>query len=160
MPFDFKRKAYSGMLEWKNKLAGKYALLVEGARRVGKTHLVKSFVEKEYESFIFIDFSHKDAIVRESKKAFTEERDIEGTLERLQTIHRISLIPGRSCIVFDEVQRFPVAREAIKQLVAYGKYHFIETGSLRGIRENGKDIVFPSEGHRFKVRPVDLEEVR
>ena len=158
MPFDFRRKAYSGMLEWKEKLAGKYALLVEGARRVGKTHLVRSFVEKEYESFIFIDFSHKDAIVRESRKAFTEERDIEGTLERLQTIHRTSLIPGRSCIVFDEVQRFPVAREAIKQLVAYGKYHFIETGSLLGIRENVKDIVVPSEEHRMKLHPLDLEE--
>ena len=155
---DFKRKAYSRMLEWKAGLADKYALLVEGARRVGKTHLVRSFVEKEYDSFIFIDFSHKDALVRESKKAFTEERGVEGTLERLQTIHRTSLVPGRSCIVFDEVQRFPAAREAIKQLVAYGKYHYIETGSLLGIRENAKDIVVPSEEHRMKLHPLDLEE--
>lgn len=158
MQQNFKRKAYSRMLKWKAKFAGKYALLVEGARRVGKTHLVRSFVEKEYDSFIFIDFSHKDTIVRESKKAFTEERGVEGTLERLQTIHRTSLVPGRSCVVFDEVQCFPVAREAIKQLVSYGKYHYIETGSLLGIRENVKDIVVPSEEHRMKLHPLDLEE--
>ena len=121
MELDFKRKAYSQMLEWKRSLAGRYALLVEGARRVGKTHLVREFAAREYESCLFVDFSGQSRLVRESKKAFTEERDIEGTLERLQTIHRTSLIPGRSCIVFDEVQRFPVAREAIKQLVAYGK---------------------------------------
>ncbi len=158
MPFDFKRKAYSQMLEWKRHLAGKYALLIEGARRVGKTHLVQSFIAREYESSILIDFSRKDAVVRESKKAFTEERDVNGTLERLQTIHRVSLVPGRSCIVFDEVQRFPPAREAIKHLVANGKYHYIETGSLLGIRENVKDIVIPSEEHKMKLHPMDFEE--
>ena len=155
---EFKRKAYSQMLDWKANLADRYALLIEGARRVGKTHLVREFVSKEYESFIFIDFSHKGSLVEDSKKAFTEERDIRGTLERLQTIHRVSLIPGRSCVVFDEVQRFPVAREAIKQLMEYGKYHYIETGSLLGIRENVKDIVIPSEEHKMKMYPLDLEE--
>lgn len=145
MPTNFKRKAYAQLREWKDKLADKYALLIEGARRVGKTHLVQEFVGKEYESSIFIDFSRKGRLVQESKKAFTEEDDIKGTLERLQTIHRVSLIPGRSCVVFDEVQRFPIAREAIKQLMEYGKYHYIETGSLLGIHENVKDIVIPSE---------------
>ncbi len=158
MEIELKRKAYDQMLEWKNTLADKYALLIEGARRVGKTHLVKEFVEKEYDFFIFIDFSHKGKLVQESKKAFTEENDIKGTLERLQTIHRISLKPGRSCVVFDEVQRFPAAREAIKQLVEYGKYHYIETGSLLGIHENVKDIVIPSEEHRMKLHPLDFEE--
>lgn len=158
MSIIFKRKAYAQMLEWKNALADKYALLIEGARRVGKTHLVREFVEKEYESFIFIDFSHKDRIVQSSKSAFTDENDIKGTLERLQTIHNISLVPGKSCIVFDEVQRFPIAREAIKQLVAYGKYHYIETGSLLGIQENVKDIVIPSEEHKMKLHPLDFEE--
>lgn len=158
MPLDFRRKAYAQMLDWKNNLAGKYALLVEGARRVGKTHLVRKFVEREYESCIFIDFSGKDRLVRESKKAFTEERDVKGTLERLQTLHRVSLVPGRSCVVFDEVQRFPAAREAIKHLVEYGKFHYIETGSLLGIRENVQDIVVPSEEHKMKLHPLDLEE--
>ncbi len=158
MQLTFKRKAYGQMLEWKKNLAGKYALLIEGARRVGKTHLSREFVEKEYDSFIFIDFSHKGKLTQESKKAFTEESDIRGTLERLQTIHRVSLRPGRSCVVFDEVQRFPTAREAIKQLVEYGKYHYIETGSLLGIHENVKDIVIPSEEHRFKLYPLDFEE--
>ena len=158
MSREFSRKAYAEMLEWKKKLAGKYALLIEGARRVGKTHLVRTFAAREYESFIFIDFSHKDSLVRESKKAFVEERDVVGTLERLQTIHRVSLVPGKSCLVFDEVQRFPPAREAIKRLVEYGKYHYIETGSLLGIRENVKDIVIPSEEHRMKLHPLDFEE--
>ena len=98
MPTNFKRKAYAQLREWKDKLADKYALLIEGARRVGKTHLVQEFVGKEYESSIFIDFSRKGRLVQESKKAFTEEDDIKGTLERLQTIHRVSLIPGRSCV--------------------------------------------------------------
>ena len=158
MPFNFRRKAYAQMLEWKSTLADRYALLIEGARRVGKTHLVREFVRNEYESSIFIDFSHKGKLVQESKKAFTEESDIRGTLERLQTIHRVSLISGRSCVVFDEVQRFPIAREAIKQLIEYGKYHYIETGSLLGIHENVKDIVIPSEEHKMKMYPLDFEE--
>lgn len=158
MTLDFKRKAYVQMLEWKRTLAGRYALLVEGARRVGKTHLVREFAAREYESCLFIDFSGQNQLVRDSKKAFTEERDVQGTLERLQTLHRVSLVPGRSCVVFDEVQRFPVAREAIKRLVEYGRYHYIETGSLLGIKENVKDIVVPSEEHRMKLHPLDFEE--
>ena len=86
MPLDFKRKAYAQMLEWKRNLAGRYALLVEGARRVGKTHLVREFAAREYESCLFIDFSGQNQLVRDSKKAFTEERDVQGTLERLQTL--------------------------------------------------------------------------
>lgn len=155
---ELRRKAYSEMLSWKRDLADRYALLIEGARRVGKTHLIERFVRSEYESYIFIDFSHKDKLTRESKKAFTEATDIIGTLERLQTIHRVSLVPGKSCIVFDEVQQFPVAREAVKQLVSYGKYHYIESGSLVGIKENVKDIVIPSEEHKMKLYPLDLEE--
>jgi len=158
MTYEFRRKAYDQMLDWKRTMADRYALLVEGARRVGKTHLIQRFVEKEYESSIYIDFSQKGKLVRDSKKAFTEEVDIRGTLERLQVIHRVSLKEGGSCMVFDEVQRFPAAREAIKQLVAYGKYHYIESGSLVGIKENVKDIVIPSEEHKIKLFPLDFEE--
>lgn len=155
---ELKRKAYDKMLAWKHDLAGRYALLIEGARRVGKTHLIKRFVQAEYESYIFIDFSHNDKLTRDSKRAFTEAANIVETLERLQTIHRVSLVPGNSCVVFDEIQRFPIARETIKQLVAHGKYHYIESGSLLGIKENVKDIVIPSEEHRMKLYPLDLEE--
>jgi predicted AAA+ superfamily ATPase len=155
---EFKRKAYDAILEWKNHLAGKTALLVEGARRVGKTHLVRRFVEREYDSHIFIDFSEKGSRTRAFRRAFEECADTADLLERLQIAAEVSLIPGRSCIVFDEVQRFPSAREAIKQLVAYGKYHYIETGSLLGIAENVKDIVIPSEEHCVKLHPLDFEE--
>ena len=158
MNLEFRRKAYDQMLEWKHSMSSRYALLIEGARRVGKTHLIQKFIEQEYESYIFIDFSQKGTLVRDSKKAFTEETDIRGTLERLQTLYHVSLQEGKSCIVFDEVQRFPTAREAIKQLVAYGKYHYIESGSLLGIKENVKDIVIPSEEHKMKLFPLDFEE--
>ena len=130
-PASFKRKAYDEILEWKRTLAGKTALLVEGARRVGKTHLVKRFAENEYESYVFIDFSEKGSRTRAFKRAFEECDGTADLLERLQLAAEVSLVPGRSCVVFDEVQRYPAAREAIKQLVAYGKYHYIETGSER-----------------------------
>ena len=143
------------MLEWKKHLADKYALLVEGARRVGKTHLVTRFVKNEYEKSVYIDFSLKSNITKESKRAFEEESSTEDLVERLALIQGVRLIPGKTCFVFDEVQRYPSAREAIKALMAFGKYHYIETGSLLGIRENVKDIVIPSEEHssgRFLVR--------
>lgn len=155
---DFKRKAYGEILEWKRTLAGKTALLVEGARRVGKTHLVRRFAENEYESHVFIDFSEKGSRTRAFKRAFEECSGTADLLERLQMVAETSLVPGRSCVVFDEVQRFPAAREAIKQLVAYGRYHYIETGSLLGIAENVRDIVIPSEEHRVKLHPLDFEE--
>ena len=154
----FKRKAYKEMLDWKDNLAGKTALLIEGARRVGKTHLITEFVRKEYESFIYIDFSAKGREIRAIKRAFAECSDIENFLERLRILTSVTLIPGRSCVVFDEVQRYPEAREAIKQLVAYGKYHYIESGSLLGIKENVKNIVIPSEEHSMELHPLDFEE--
>jgi len=155
---EFKRKAYDEFLRWKANLAGKTALLVEGARRVGKTHLVSKFARQEYASFLYIDFSAKGKQVRAYKRAFEECDDIANLLERLQLLSGVTLVPGGSCVVFDEVQRYPPAREAIKQLVAYGRYHYIETGSLLGINENVKDIVIPSEEHSIKLHPMDFEE--
>ena len=155
---EFKRKAYSEILDWKERLADKTALLVEGARRVGKTHLVSRFMREEYESCIYIDFSAKGKQVRAYKRAFAECDDVANLLERLQLLAGVTLVPGRSCVVFDEVQRYPPAREAIKQLVKYGTYHYIETGSLLGIHENVKDIVIPSEEHSIKLYPLDFEE--
>ena len=155
---EFERKAYHEFLDWKAKLAGKTALLVEGARRVGKTHLVKRFAQREYENFIYIDFSAKGKQIRAYRRAFEECDDIENLLERLQILSGVRLVTGRSCVIFDEVQRYPAAREAIKQLVEHGKYHYIETGSLLGINENVKDIVVPSEEHSVKLYPMDIEE--
>ena len=155
---EFERKAYHEFLDWKAKLADKTALLVEGARRVGKTHLVKRFAQREYENFIYIDFSAKGKQIRAYRRAFEECDDVENLLERLQILSGVRLVTGRSCVIFDEVQRYPAAREAIKQLVEHGKYHYIETGSLLGINENVKDIVVPSEEHSVKLYPMDIEE--
>ncbi len=155
---DFKRKAYAEMLDWKNRLAGKYALLIEGARRTGKTYLVKRFAEAEYDSCIFIDFSKSDRQTRAAKAAFSQSNDIADLISRLELIYLVKMLAGRSCLVFDEVQRFPTARESIKHLVEYGRYHYIETGSLVGIHENVKDILIPSEEHSMKLHPLDFEE--
>ena len=154
----FERKAYAEMLEWKMRLAGKYALMVEGARRTGKTSLLKTFVEHEYESSIFIDFSLKTKLVSAARRAFTEAQDMEDLVTRLELLYAVKLIPGKSCIVFDEVQLFPTARGTIKSLVEYGKYHYLESGSLVGIRENVKDILIPSEEHKMRLFPLDFEE--
>ena len=153
-----KRKAYSALMEWKRTMASRYAILVEGARRVGKTYLIKDFVQREYESSIYIDFSQKSSLSVAARKAFSEEEDVTGVLERLSIIYGVRLVPGNSCLVFDEVQRFPQAREMIKGFMEHGKYHFIESGSLVGIKENTKDIVIPSEEHSLKLHPLDFEE--
>ena len=155
---EFERKFYQKMLDWKERMADRYALLVEGARRVGKTHLVTRFAKNEYETFVYIDFSLKNKITKESKRAFEEESSIEDAIGRLALIQGVRLIPGRTCFIFDEVQRYPTAREAIKSLMAFGKYHYIETGSLLGIKENVEDIVIPSEEHSQKLYPLDFEE--
>ena len=155
---EFERKFYQKMLDWKERMADRYALLVEGARRVGKTHLVTRFAKNEYETFVYIDFSLKNKITKESKRAFEEESSREDAIGRLALIQGVRLIPGRTCFIFDEVQRYPTAREAIKSLMAFGKYHYIETGSLLGIKENVEDIVIPSEEHSQKLYPLDFEE--
>lgn len=155
---DFRRKGYEEMLSWKRELAGKTALLIEGARRVGKTHLIQRFIKNEYASHLYIDFSSQGKQIAAVKRAFQESDDMAGLLERLQIQCGVTLIEGNGCIVFDEVQRFPQAREAIKPLVQYGKYHYIESGSLLGIHETVKDILLPSEEHSMKLYPLDFEE--
>ena len=154
----FKRKAYAGILDWKNRLADKYALLVEGARRVGKTFLLRQFIANEYTTSIYIDFASNSKTTKDAKRAFTEAVDIADLILRLELIFAVKLIPGESCIVFDEVQLFPIARGTIKALVEYGRFHYIESGSLVGIRENVKDILIPSEEHKMKMFPLDFEE--
>jgi len=151
----FKRKAYAQLKEWKERYAGKYAVLLEGARRVGKTTIVREFAENEYESFIFIDFSNVSQNVLE---CFEDIWNLNIFFLRLQTVTGIQLIKGKSVIVFDEVQLFPRARQAIKHLVADGRYHYIETGSLISIHKNVKDILIPSEEMKIPVYPMDYEE--
>lgn len=154
----YERAIYRELLDWKVRLAGKYALLLEGARRVGKTCTLKRFAESEYKSFIYIDFSMKDRRTSDAKKAFESARDIADLILRLRLIFEVDLFVGESCLIFDEVQRFPPAREAVKHLVAFGKYHYIESGSLVGIKENVRDIVIPSEEYKLKLHPLDFWE--
>ncbi len=151
----FKRKAYDKLLDWKKTWDGKYAVLLEGARRVGKSTLAECFAKNEYESYILIDFSKNE------KNLFDCFEDI-GNLDlfflRLQNASGVTLYKRKSVIVFDEVQLYPKARQAIKHLVKDGRYDYIETGSLISIKKNVKDILIPSEEMRIEVNPMDYEE--
>lgn len=152
----FKRKAYDRLLEWRRTSAGKSAILVEGARRVGKTTLVREFASAEYEDYIYIDFSKAPKAVLD---LFRDEREDVDTFLRMLQLHYAKSMPHRrSAIVLDEVQRFPVAREYVKHLVADGRFDYLETGSLISIRKNVGDIVIPSEEERVFLPPLDFEE--
>ena len=154
---NFKRKAYERFLEWKSKSHGRTALMVEGARRVGKSTLVMEFAEKEYEDYLLLDFAIEDNDVKENFKQ---------NVGHLETFFRNlflakgkkELKPGKSVIIFDEVQLFALARQAIKYLVKDGRYDYIETGSLISIKENTKNILIPSEEYKIKMFPMDFEE--
>ena len=154
----FKRKVYQRMLQWKSESAGKSALLVEGARRVGKSTLVKHFAEREYESHILLDFANLLPEVRRLME--TSLADLNYLFMRLQIIYNVTLVERKSVIIFDEVQLLPLARQAIKYLVADGRYDYIETGSLISIRKNTQNIVIPSEEDRIQMYPMDYEEFR
>lgn len=152
----FRRKIYDKLLKWKELSEGNSALLLEGARRIGKSTIVEEFARREYDDYMIIDFMSAN---KDIKNNFTEN------LENLDEFYRnLFLLKGkelrgdRCVIIFDEVQLFPVARQAIKYLVADGRYDFIETGSLISIKKNVKDILIPSEEHRIKMYPMDFEE--
>ncbi|MBO7596130.1 MAG: ATP-binding protein [Bacteroidales bacterium] len=151
----FKRKLYSEMLQWKQQWQGKYALLIEGARRVGKSTLAENFAKNEYKSYILIDFSKSSLQVRE---LFDDINDLDFFFFKLQGIFKIQLIERQSVIIFDEVQNEPKARQAIKHLVKDGRYDYIETGSLISIRKNVQNIVIPSEEMSMTLNPMDFEE--
>lgn len=153
----FKRKIYQKMLDWKNKRKGETALLIKGARRIGKSTIVRQFVENEYETYIFIDFSNAK---KEVFDLFEDVSDLDYIFMRLQVIYNVKLIERKSAIVFDEVQKQPYARQAIKHLVADGRYDFLETGSLISIKKNVKDIILPSEESKLTMYPMDFEEFR
>lgn len=152
----FKRKIYGKFLTWKTEAMGRKALLVEGARRIGKSTIVEKFAKNEYKSYILIDFAKTGDDV---KSYFYQHLTDLDTLYMLLSVHYgVKLYERESVIIFDEVQLFPKAREAIKYLVADGRYDFMETGSLISIKENVKDIVIPSEERHIKMYPLDFEE--
>ena len=152
----FKRKIYDKFLAWKDETKGKKALLVEGARRIGKSTIVEEFAKNEYKSYIIIDFAKAS---QDIKSYFQQHLNNLDTFYMLLSVqYGVKLYPRESIIIFDEVQMFPRAREAIKYLVADGRYDFIETGSLISIKENVKDIVLPSEERHIKMYPLDFEE--
>lgn len=151
-----RRKSYDSLLAWKNGSAGKTALLVQGARRVGKSYIVEEFAKKEYRSYILIDFNKAGEQV---KDLFNNDlNDMRSFFLKLSALYGTSLHERESLIIFDEVQLFPRARSAVKYLVADGRYDYIETGSLISIRENVKDILIPSEEDRLDMYPFDFEE--
>lgn len=151
----YRRKVYDELLQWKNEWNGKYACLLEGARRVGKTTIAEEFARKEYDSYILIDFSN---VSKEMINVFDDISKLDHFFLRLQIETGIELHERRSVIIFDEIQLFPKARQAIKHLVKDGRYDYIETGSLISIKKNVKDILIPSEEHRIRVYPMDYEE--
>ena len=155
--FTFKRKIYAKMLEWKSESKGRTALLIEGARRIGKSTIVEEFAQREYETYILIDFNKAS---EEVKSLFNDLMDLDFIFLRLQAIFHKSLRPRKSVIIFDEVQKCPNARQAIKYLVADGRYDYIETGSLISIKKNTESITIPSEADRLQMYPMDFEEFR
>ena len=151
----FKRKIYDSLLSWKNESDGSTALLIEGARRVGKSTIVEEFGKNEYESYIMIDFSIASKVVFD---LFEDISDLNYFFLQLQLQYRVDLKERQSLIIFDEVQLCPKARQAIKHLVKDRRYDYIETGSLISIRKNVKDILIPSEERKISMYPMDYEE--
>lgn len=152
----FDRKIYNRLLAWKRTRNGKTALLIEGARRVGKSFVVGEFAKKEYKSHVIIDFSSPQPLTLAAIR--NEPHDLDGLFNRIALEYRTQLIPGQSLIVFDEVQLCPQARQMIKHLVADGRYSYIETGSLVTLKTQTEDILIPSEEERIAMHPMDFEE--
>ncbi len=151
-----KRKIYEQMLRWKQENIGKTALLIDGARRVGKSFIAEEFAKNEYRSYIMIDFNN---ISKDIEDLFLNYmNDLDTFFMYLSGYYTVKLYPNESLIIFDEVQEFPKARAAIKYLVADGRFDYIETGSLVSIKKNVKDIVIPSEERHIKMYPMDFEE--
>lgn len=153
----FKRKIYSKLLEWKREDDGRSAILVKGARRVGKSTIVEEFARNEYKSYMLVDFSKAS---QEVKSLFNDLMDLNYIFLRLQAIYNVVLENRKSVIIFDEVQECPMARQAIKTLVKDHRYDYIETGSLISIRKKTENIIIPSEETSIEMYPMDYEEFR
>ena len=153
----FKRKIYDELLQWKRTDEGRTAVLIQGARRVGKSTIAKEFAENEYETHILVDFAACSVEIRE---LFNDVSDLNRIFMRLQLEYSVELKERKSVIIFDEVQLAPKARQAIKYLVKDGRYDYMETGSLISIRKNVRDILIPSEEVKLHMFPMDYEEFR
>ena len=150
-----RRKIYNKIVEWKQSTNGTKALLIEGARRIGKSTIVEEFGKNEYKSYIMIDFNKASKRV---KSLFDDINNLDIFFQSLSLEYNTRLFKRESLIVFDEIQKFPKARETIKYLVADGRYDFIETGSLISIKENVENITIPSEERKIRMYPLDFEE--
>ena len=146
---------YQRLLKWKAETKGRKALLIEGARRVGKSTIAEKFAKEQYKSYILIDFNLAPKNIKDN---FENLNRLDVFFQNLSLEYNVRLYPGKSLIIFDEIQKFPKAREALKYLVADGRYDFIETGSLISIRENVEKITVPSEERKIKMYPIDFEE--
>ena len=153
----FKRKIYDTMLKWKSERNGETALLIQGARRVGKSTIAEEFARHEYKSYILIDFSK---VSKEVSDLFSDISDLNYLFIRLQFIYQVQLYERNSVIIFDEVQLQPLARQAIKHLVKDRRYDYIETGSLISVRSKSRNIIIPSEETKVDMYPMDYEEFR
>ena len=153
----FKRKVYDSMLKWKEERNGNTALLLQGARRIGKSTIAEEFARREYKSYILIDFSKAS---KEVISLFDDISDLNFLFLRLQFIYQTQLYERESVIIFDEVQLQPLARQAIKHLVKDNRYDYIETGSLISVRSKSSDIIIPSEETKINMYPMDYEEFR
>ena len=153
----FKRKIYDRILQWKQESNGETALMIQGARRIGKSTIVEQFAKDNYSSYLIIDFNKASATV---KSLFDDLMDLDFIFLQLQTIYNVVLEAHKSVIIFDEVQKCPNARQAIKYLVQDGRYDYIETGSLISIKKNTKGITIPSEEEQIDMYPMDFEEFR
>lgn len=151
-----KRKIFDDLVNWKHQSNGQSALLIDGARRVGKSYIVEEFAKKEYKSYIIIDFNRNDKNVEDIFENYLN--DLDSFFMYLSNYYNVRLFERESLIIFDEVQVFPKARASLKYLVADGRYDYIETGSLMSIKKNVKDIVIPSEEDNIKMHPMDFEE--
>ena len=153
----FKRKMYDTMLKWKSERNGDTALLIQGARRIGKSTIAEEFARNEYKSYILIDFSN---VSEEVSDLFKDISDLNYLFLRLQFIYHVQLYERESVIIFDEVQLQPLARQAIKHLVKDHRYDYIETGSLISVRSRSRNIIIPSEETKVDMFPMDYEEFR
>lgn len=151
-----KRKIYEKLLEWKENSNGKTALLIDGARRVGKSYIVEKFAQENYKNYIIIDFNKVSNDVKDLFQYYLN--DMDNLFLYLSNYFNVTLYPHESLIIFDEVQLYPRARSAIKYLVEDGRYDYIETGSLMSIKKNVKDILIPSEEQHIEMHPMDFEE--
>lgn len=151
-----RRKIYDRLLRWKHESQGRSAILIDGARRVGKSYIAREFGKNEYDSFILIDFNNIHPDLRQIFEDYLT--DLPNFFRYLSAFTGVRLVERRSLIIFDEVQQYPRARGAIKYLVEDGRYDYLETGSLISINKNVKDIVIPSEEERVKMYPMDFEE--